>query len=230
MRQRWPTIVAFLLVVVVGLGGITSCQKAAETRPTSTPEGASRSPGDAVPTAATRVSALTTTAPGAAATPQPGGETPSGGETPAAGETPAVVEPAATSTGSDSIPDATETKPPQSSSSGKTVTYTVKRGDTLSKIAAKYGTTWRAIANANNIKSPYHIYAGQKLKIPSRGSSSGSSGGSSSGCRYRHVVKTGDWVWQIARDYGVSPYDILAANGLTRSSAVIHAGQVLCIP
>jgi LysM repeat protein len=44
-------------------------------------------------------------------------------------------------------------------------------------------------------------------------------------------VKQGEWVWQIARDYGVSPYDILAANGLTIKSAnTVYPGTVLCIP
>ena len=43
--------------------------------------------------------------------------------------------------------------------------YTVKKGDTLSKIGAKLGVKWQDIAKLNNIKSPYTIYVGQKLKI-----------------------------------------------------------------
>lgn len=43
--------------------------------------------------------------------------------------------------------------------------YIVKKGDTLSKIAAKYGTTYMVIAKLNNIKNPDKIYVGQKLKI-----------------------------------------------------------------
>lgn len=46
-----------------------------------------------------------------------------------------------------------------------TTTYTVKRGDTLSEIAAKYGTTVKAIAAENGIKNVNLIYVGQKLKI-----------------------------------------------------------------
>lgn len=48
-------------------------------------------------------------------------------------------------------------------STGKT--YTVKAGDTLSGIAAKYGTTYQKIAAANGIGDPNKIYVGQKLKI-----------------------------------------------------------------
>ena len=43
--------------------------------------------------------------------------------------------------------------------------YTVKKGDTLSKIGAKLGVKWQDIAKLNNIKAPYTIYVGQKLKI-----------------------------------------------------------------
>ena len=47
----------------------------------------------------------------------------------------------------------------------KTVTYTVKKGDTLSAIAAKYGTTVKAIAAENKINNVNLIHVGQKLKI-----------------------------------------------------------------
>lgn len=50
-------------------------------------------------------------------------------------------------------------------SGGETV-YTVKKGDTLSAIAAKYGTTYQAIAAYNGIKNPNAIRVGQKIKIP----------------------------------------------------------------
>ena len=44
-------------------------------------------------------------------------------------------------------------------------TYTVKSGDTLSGIAAKYGTTYQEIARKNGIANPNKIYPGQVLKI-----------------------------------------------------------------
>jgi LysM repeat protein len=47
-----------------------------------------------------------------------------------------------------------------------TRTYTVKRGDTLSAIAARFGTTVAAIVKLNKIKDPRTIYSGQRLKIP----------------------------------------------------------------
>lgn len=45
------------------------------------------------------------------------------------------------------------------------VVYTVQYGDTLSKIAKKYNTTYQKIAKDNGIKDPNKIYVGQKLKI-----------------------------------------------------------------
>lgn len=47
----------------------------------------------------------------------------------------------------------------------KTITYTVKKGNTLSGIAKKYGTTYKKIAKDNNISNPNFIKVGQKLKI-----------------------------------------------------------------
>lgn len=44
--------------------------------------------------------------------------------------------------------------------------YTIQRGDTLSGIAKRYGTTWQELAKLNNIKNPSLIYAGTTLKLP----------------------------------------------------------------
>lgn len=46
--------------------------------------------------------------------------------------------------------------------------YEIKKGDTLSKIAKQYGTTWQKIHEMNKdvIKNPDLIYPGQKIKIP----------------------------------------------------------------
>jgi membrane-bound lytic murein transglycosylase D len=125
------------------------------------------------------------------------------------------------------------------SSEAETVWHTVQRGETLAVIAQKYDTTSTEIAKANNLSNPNTISTGQKLKIPTSGESastedsSGQKDNSSSkpGCRYQHKVKRGDWVWQLARDYNVSPYDILKANNMTVKQAnTIYPGQVLCIP
>ena len=50
-------------------------------------------------------------------------------------------------------------------STSKEIVYTVKSGDTLSGIAAKYGTTVNALVKKNGIANPNKIYPGQKIKI-----------------------------------------------------------------
>ena len=47
----------------------------------------------------------------------------------------------------------------------KAVYYTVRRGDTLSGIASRYGTTYQKLAQMNNISNPNKIYAGQKIRV-----------------------------------------------------------------
>lgn len=56
---------------------------------------------------------------------------------------------------------------PVTPSTGSEVVYTVKAGDTLSGIAAKYGTTYQKLASYNGISNPNIIHVGQKIKIPS---------------------------------------------------------------
>jgi LysM repeat protein len=241
MRQRWSTICVCLLVVAVVLGGLAGCSKEAQVRETE---------GSGAP-ATTEVEAppggeSTTPAPGqtvvSAVTPAPGESTPAVVEQPT--EEPATGAPTAAEPASPTEPAATEVPPateaPASGTGEETVVHTVKRGDTLSSIALRYDTTVKAIKSANNIKDTSVIRVGQKLEIPTSGSSSGStdstdssdsSEGTASGCSAQHKVKKGEWVWQIARDYGVSPYDILAANNLTIKRAnTIAPGRVLCIP
>lgn len=60
---------------------------------------------------------------------------------------------------------ASDTKPATPSTGNETV-YTVVSGDTLSGIAAKYGTTYQILASYNGISNPNVIHVGQKIKIP----------------------------------------------------------------
>lgn len=102
--------------------------------------------------------------------------------------------------------------------------YTVKAGDTLSGIAAKYGTTYQAIAAYNGIKNPNLIFVGQKIKIPA-----GNAGAQTAPKIY--TVKKGDSLWAIAASQlgsGSRWPEIQKLNGLT--STTIYAGQKLKIP
>lgn len=72
--------------------------------------------------------------------------------------------PAASATPSVSL-DAGATAAPAPASTTTTKTYTVKSGDTLSKIATQQGVSVKALRSANNLKTD-RIKVGQKLKIP----------------------------------------------------------------
>lgn len=108
------------------------------------------------------------------------------------------------------------------STGGGDTVYTVKSGDTLSGIAAKYGTTYQTLASYNGISNPNKISVGQKIKIP---------GGSSGGGTRTYTVKSGDSLWAIAAKQlgnGNRYKEIKSLNGL--SSDTIYAGQVLKLP
>lgn len=72
----------------------------------------------------------------------------------------------ATSSGSGSSGGTSSTG---SATSGEIV-YTVQKGDTLSGIAARYGTTYQKLAEYNGIANPNVIIVGQKIRIPGTGS------------------------------------------------------------
>ena len=62
-----------------------------------------------------------------------------------------------------------------SQASTQDASYTVVKGDTLSEIAARYGTTYQILAKYNGISNPNLIFVNQVIKIPGEGGYSGSS-------------------------------------------------------
>ena len=52
---------------------------------------------------------------------------------------------------------------------GACFVYVIKKGDCLSVIAQRYGTTVKTLCELNNIKNPNLIYAGNKLLVPYNG-------------------------------------------------------------
>lgn len=105
------------------------------------------------------------------------------------------------------------------------VTYTVKSGDTLSGIAAKYGTTYQKIAADNGIKNPNLIYPGQVLTI-NKGSGSGSGSNSSNSSNTYYTVKSGDTLSEIAEKYNTSVRKLVELNNI-KNADLIYPGQKL---
>lgn len=116
-------------------------------------------------------------------------------------------------------------------SGGSRISYKVKKGDSLGKIASHYGVTVTQLKNWNHIKGNT-IKVGQRLYIYKKGSSgySSTSTKSSSGSSSNYVtytVRNGDTLSKIASRYGTTVSKIQKANGI---GSKIRAGQKLKIP
>lgn len=72
---------------------------------------------------------------------------------------------------------------PQLTTPSTAKTYTVQKGDTLSKIGTKTGVAWKTIAELNGIKSPYVVKVGQVLKL-SNTATTNSNSSNTSGKKY----------------------------------------------
>lgn len=109
-------------------------------------------------------------------------------------------------------------------------TYTVQRGDNLTTIAAKFGLSVQALANANGLANVNNIYAGQVLKIPQAdGQNSNNSPAPASTGEGAYIVQSGDTLSGIAAQFGVSLAELAAANKISVMSYV-YIGQTLRIP
>ncbi|MBW3589577.1 MAG: LysM peptidoglycan-binding domain-containing protein [Actinobacteria bacterium] len=106
-------------------------------------------------------------------------------------------------------------------------THIVVRGDNLSRIAKRNGTTVSAIAEANGISDPNLIVIGKQLRIP--GNEPGPLIPAAATSNVSHAVAGGENLSGIAAMHGVSVGTIVQANGISNPNR-IRAGQVLTIP
>ncbi|HMP54970.1 MAG TPA: M23 family metallopeptidase, partial [Novosphingobium sp.] len=92
--------------------------------------------------------------------------------------------------------------------------HVVQPGETLGGVANRAEVPRVLIIEANGLKPPYHLRAGQRLKIPRT--------------RHHNVI-AGETGFTIAYSYGVPWREIAVANGI-EPDAPIRAGQRLLIP
>jgi LysM repeat protein len=134
-------------------------------------------------------------------------------------------------------PTATATAPPTSTPTPETVTYIVRRGDTLSLIAAQFDVTIEAIAELNGLDGNM-IQVGQELLIPTepapseatpapQGTPAPAVTGSAETTTY--TVRAGDTLTEIAARFNVSVESIMQANNISDPDS-IREGQELVIP
>lgn len=105
-----------------------------------------------------------------------------------------------------------------SGSSAQAAEHVVAPGETLSDIAARYGTSVSALASANRLVNPNFIVAGQRLRVPS-----------SVAVSSVHVVRRGENLSSIASRYGTSIASLARANKIRDPNFVV-AGTKLRIP
>lgn len=96
--------------------------------------------------------------------------------------------------------------------------YTVKKGDSLWKIANKYNTTVEKLKSVNNLKTNT-LSVGQKLVIPSISVSPEVSD--------TYIVQKGDSLWSIANKFNMTVSELKNLNNLTNN--LLSIGQVLKI-
>ena len=98
-------------------------------------------------------------------------------------------------------------------------TYTVNRGDTLYSIAGRLGTTVQELRDLNGLTTN-NISIGQILRIPTKGVSEEEED--------IYIVKAGDSLYSIARDFNTTVDEIKRINNLTNDSLSI--GELLKLP
>ena len=91
--------------------------------------------------------------------------------------------------------------------------HIVRKGETLSHIAVKYGVHRSTIIQLNGIHNPNLLRVGKKLIIPDKGAST-----------ITYTVKKGDILGNIAKKHGASIQKLVALNKL-RDANAIRVGQ-----
>lgn len=108
--------------------------------------------------------------------------------------------------------------------------YTVKQGDTPWGIAREFQIPVRLLLEANGLTEKSILQIGQRLVIPLSGKApSGNVAAEKSSGQRIHVVRAGDSLWRISRQYGVSVQSLMQANNLTEKS-ILQVGMRLVVP
>ncbi|MEO1251224.1 MAG: peptidoglycan DD-metalloendopeptidase family protein [Pseudomonadota bacterium] len=111
---------------------------------------------------------------------------------------------------------------------------TVGRGDTVYALSRRYGAEPAAIIAANNLRAPYHLSVGQRVRIPTsapvaRVTPTVASAEPAAPRDTYYRVRQGDTLYSVSRATGVSTAVLAQANGLT-PPYVISPGQELLAP
>jgi len=106
--------------------------------------------------------------------------------------------------------------------------YTIKKGDTLARIASQLHVPVKVLAEANGIKNPDLIRYGTVLKLPGAKSAPASTGVIQGGVR-SYVVAKGDNLATIANRFGTTVKQLVQLNHI-KNANVVRAGMRLDLP
>lgn len=123
--------------------------------------------------------------------------------------------------------------------------HRVRKGETLSTIAAKYDVSTQQLAKLNGLRQPYRVSVGKLLKLPGAVEPAATTTLAStpieatstetptaiagvSAQELRHTVKKGDTLGKIAQRYNVPQSELLALNQL-KSVNQVQLGQNLLV-
>ena len=101
--------------------------------------------------------------------------------------------------------------------------HKVAAGDTLYKIARRYGVDYGRLMALNGITNPYQLKMGMEICIPPTLAPGGKN------CAGFYIIGEGDTLYSISRRFGVSLDDLMAANS-DIDPYNMHIGMKLCIP
>jgi LysM repeat protein len=104
----------------------------------------------------------------------------------------------------------------------------VKSGDTLSGIAARFGTTATRLRNLNDLSSDL-IRIGQVLKLPGAGTETAAPAPAPSTAPRTYTIKSGDSLSGIAARFGTTTRKLMNLNDITDANR-IRIGQVIKLP
>jgi len=105
--------------------------------------------------------------------------------------------------------------------------HKIVRGDSLSKIAERYGVSLRTLKKENNLRSDVAVL-GRRLKLPSNAKGVSNTGKSSQARPSVHVVKRGDSLSKISARYNITIRALKKYNGLKKDS--VFLGQRIKLP
>lgn len=108
-------------------------------------------------------------------------------------------------------------------------TYTVQRGDTVGRIAARFGLRTNDVLALNGLGWSSTIYPGQVLKLSAAAAAPAPAAPAPTPSTGTYTVQRGDTVSAIAKRHGITTNAVLSANGLGWSS-IIYPGQTIKIP